>query len=238
MFCLSEMEDTVRVPPDLLKLPLEVAIKKVLQKLLLNKVLSIGLCVTIYDIKSAEGGFVLPGDGPATYKVRFRIVVFRPFVGEVIAARFKESDSNGLRLTLGFFEDIYVPAPLIPRPNRCEPDPYNRSQMRWVWIFEEQEYIIDHSCQINFRVENISYPPVPTEQAEDAKPFAPMVITMMMVWALFLGGRVVVRGIMKMMIHEPNFFKLTMRVSLTNQVNQEDQHQVPLIFSQALQIKI
>ncbi|WZZ19439.1 DNA-directed RNA polymerase III subunit RPC8-like isoform X2 [Brassica napus] len=177
MFCLSEMEDTVRVPPDLLKLPLEVAIKKVLQKLLLNKVLSIGLCVTIYDIKSAEGGFVLPGDGPATYKVRFRIVVFRPFVGEVIAARFKESDSNGLRLTLGFFEDIYVPAPLIPRPNRCEPDPYNRSQMRWVWIFEEQEYIIDHSCQINFRVENISYPPVPTEQAEDAKPFAPMVIT-------------------------------------------------------------
>ncbi|CAN7096955.1 unnamed protein product [Brassica rapa subsp. narinosa] len=207
MFCLSEMEDTVRVPPDLLNLPLEVAIKKVLQKLLLNKVcsltfcfpytytlsnltkksflkknkiqkvLSIGLCVTIYDIKSAEGGFVLPGDGPATYKVRFIIVVFRPFVGEVIAARFKESDSNGLRLTLGFFEDIYVPAPLIPRPNRCEPDPYNRNQMRWVWIFEEQEYIIDDSCQqINFRVEKISYPPVPTERAEDVKPFAPMVV--------------------------------------------------------------
>ncbi|KAF2591760.1 hypothetical protein F2Q70_00042024 [Brassica cretica] len=43
------------------------------------------------------------------------------------------------------------------------------NQMRWVWIFEEQEYIIDDSCQINFRVENISYPPVPTERAEDAK---------------------------------------------------------------------
>ncbi|RID48918.1 hypothetical protein BRARA_I05392 [Brassica rapa] len=176
MFCLSELEDTVRVPPDLLKLPLEVAIKKVLQKLFLDKVLSNGLCLCIYDIKSAGGGFVLPGDGAPTYKVVFRIVVFRPFVGEVIAARFKESDSNGLRLTLGFFEDIYVPAPLIPQPNRCEPDPYNRSQMRWVWIFEEQEYIIDHSCQINFRVENISYPPVPTERAEDAKPFAPMVV--------------------------------------------------------------
>ncbi|CAF2116409.1 BnaC08g44960D [Brassica napus] len=184
MFCLSELEDTVRVPPDLLKLPLEVAIKKVLQKLFLDKVfsltfflLSIGLCLFIYDIKSAEGGFVLPGDGAPTYKVVFIIVVFRPFVGEVIAARFKESDSNGLRLTLGFFEDIYVPAPLIPRPNRCEPDPCNRNQMRWVWIFEEQEYIIDDSYQINFRVENISYPPVPTERAEDAKLFAPMVIT-------------------------------------------------------------
>jgi DNA-directed RNA polymerase subunit E'/Rpb7 len=57
----------------------------------------LGLCVSIYDIKSVEGGFVLPGDGAATYKVGLRIVVFRPFVGEVIAAKFKESDANGLR---------------------------------------------------------------------------------------------------------------------------------------------
>ncbi|CAN7134642.1 unnamed protein product [Brassica rapa subsp. narinosa] len=178
MFCLSELEDTVRVPPSDLNLPLEVAIKKALQKLFLDKVLSIGLCVAIYGIKSIEGGFVLPGDGAATYKVVFRIVVFRPFVGEVIAAKFKESDSNGLRLTLGFFEDVYVPAPLIPTPNRCEPDPYNRNQMRWVWKYGDDEFIIDDSCQqIKFRVENISYPPVPTERAEDAKPFAPMVVT-------------------------------------------------------------
>ncbi|XP_013602967.1 DNA-directed RNA polymerase III subunit RPC8-like isoform X2 [Brassica napus] len=170
MFCLSELEDTVRVPPSDLNLPLEVAIKKALQKLFLDKVLSIGLCVSIYGIKSIEGGFVLPGDGAATYKVVFRIVVFRPFVGEVIAAKFKESDSNGLRY-------VYVPAPLIPTPNRCEPDPYNRNQMRWVWKYGDDEFIIDDSCQIKFRVENISYPPVPTERAEDAKPFAPMVVT-------------------------------------------------------------
>ncbi|KAF3496010.1 hypothetical protein DY000_02052011 [Brassica cretica] len=150
MFCLSELEDTVRVPPSDLNLPLEVAIKKALQKLFLDKVLSIGLCVSIYGIKSIEGGFVLPGDGAATYKVVFRIVVFRPFVGEVIAAKFKESDSNGLRLTLGFFEDVYVPAPLIPTPNRCEPDPYNRNQMRWVWKYGDDEFIIDDSCQVNF----------------------------------------------------------------------------------------
>lgn len=29
----------------------------------------LGLCVSVYDIKSVEGGFVLPGDGAATYKV-------------------------------------------------------------------------------------------------------------------------------------------------------------------------
>ncbi|EOA38813.1 hypothetical protein CARUB_v10011131mg [Capsella rubella] len=178
MFYLSELEHSLRVPPHLLNLPLEDAIKSVLQNVFLDKVLvDLGLCVSVYDIKSIEGGIVLPGDGAATYKVVFRIVVFRPFVGEVIAAKFKESDTNGLRLTLGFFEDIYVPVPLIPTPNRCEPDPYNRKQMRWVWVFEGQEYIIDDSCQIKFRVEGISYPSVPIERAEDAKPFAPMVIT-------------------------------------------------------------
>jgi DNA-directed RNA polymerase III subunit RPC8 len=127
MFYLSELEHSLRVPPHLLNLPLEDAIKSVLQNVFLDKVLAdLGLCVSIYDIKSVEGGFVLPGDGAATYKVGLRIVVFRPFVGEVIAAKFKESDANGLRLTLGFFDDIYVPAPLMPKPNRCEPDPYNR----------------------------------------------------------------------------------------------------------------
>ncbi|CDY24997.1 BnaC02g40110D [Brassica napus] len=49
------------------------------------------------DVQLSFACFVLPGDGAATYKVGFRIVVFRPFVSEVIAARFKESDSNGLR---------------------------------------------------------------------------------------------------------------------------------------------
>uniref|UniRef100_A0A1J3D2F2 DNA-directed RNA polymerase subunit n=1 Tax=Noccaea caerulescens TaxID=107243 RepID=A0A1J3D2F2_NOCCA len=181
MFYLSELKHTVRVPPHLLNLPLEDALKSVLQNLFLDKVLAnLGLCVSVYDIKSVEGGFVLPGDGAATYQVGFRIVVFRPFVGEVIAAKLKESDANGLRLTLGFFEDIYVPAPLIPSPNRCEPDPYNRNQKIWVWECGEEEkadYIIDDSCQIKFRVESISYPTVPIERTEGAKPFAPMVVT-------------------------------------------------------------
>ncbi|KAL1202071.1 hypothetical protein V5N11_015014 [Cardamine amara subsp. amara] len=182
MFYLSELEHTLRVPPHLLNLPLEDAIKLVLQDLFLDKVLAkwkLGLCVSIYDIKSVEGGLVLPGDGAATYKVVFRVIVFRPFVGEVISAKFKESDANGLRLTLGFFEDIYVLVPHMPKPNRCEPDPYNRKQMRWVWMYgePEEDFIIDDSCQIKFRVESISYPSVPTERSEDAKPFAPMVIT-------------------------------------------------------------
>ena len=111
MFCLSELEDTVRVPPSDLNLPLEVAIKKALQKLFLDKVwslffsvlfsrslilwkwmffwyylkvLSIGLCVSIYGIKSIEGGFVLPGDGAATYKVYIYIQITHLFMNDFV----------------------------------------------------------------------------------------------------------------------------------------------------------
>lgn len=88
--------------------------------------------------------------------------------------------------------------------------------MRWVWEFGDpkEDYIIDDSCQVNFRflnvslivnfqkwslfmtrrcnwqikfrVESISYPSVPIERSEDAKPFAPMVVTVSSLIKLFL----------------------------------------------------
>lgn len=63
--------------------------------------------------------------GCLTKEVRFRLIMFRPFVGEVIAARLKRSDVNGLPLLLGFFDDIYIPSPLVPYESDSEKDPEN-----------------------------------------------------------------------------------------------------------------
>ncbi|GAY55789.1 hypothetical protein CUMW_166830 [Citrus unshiu] len=146
MFYLSKIEHTLRLPPHLLRLPLNEAIKLELENVFLDKVIAnLGLCISIYDIKEIEGGFVYPGEGASTHTVKFRLVVFRPFVGEIIAAKLKESDAN---VSLGFFEDIYVPSHLLPSPSRSEPDPYG----------------------------SVNYPSIPIEQAEGSKPFAPMVI--------------------------------------------------------------
>uniref|UniRef100_A0A2N9FS76 RNA polymerase Rpb7-like N-terminal domain-containing protein n=1 Tax=Fagus sylvatica TaxID=28930 RepID=A0A2N9FS76_FAGSY len=60
------------MPPCLLNLPIEEAIKGELEKLFLDKVIAkLGLCVSVYDIKSIEGGFIFPSDGAATYTQRF-----------------------------------------------------------------------------------------------------------------------------------------------------------------------
>lgn len=85
------------LPPRLLNLPLQDAIKEELQNIFLDKVISkLGLCISIYDIRKIDGGFISPGEGASTYTVEFRMIVFRPFVGEIISAKLKESTADGL----------------------------------------------------------------------------------------------------------------------------------------------
>ncbi|GLU03619.1 hypothetical protein SLE2022_208080 [Rubroshorea leprosula] len=104
MFYLSLIEHTLRLPPHLLNVPLDEALKMELERLFLDKVIAnLGLCISVYDIQSIKGGFIFFGDGASTYTVEFRLTMFCPFVGEIILAKLKESDANGLRLSLGFF---------------------------------------------------------------------------------------------------------------------------------------
>ena len=94
-----------------------------------NKVLhDVGLCVAVFDLVEVGEGKVRYGDGCLWYKrlcfpslhlicliyrdsvladprlfpsfvVTFRIVVFRPFVSEVLLAKVKSSDEDGIRRT-------------------------------------------------------------------------------------------------------------------------------------------
>lgn len=48
--------------------------------------------------------------------VSFRLMLFAPFVGEVIVGKVLACTPNYISITLGFFEDIYVPPTLLP-PN-------------------------------------------------------------------------------------------------------------------------
>ncbi|KAG0612551.1 hypothetical protein M758_6G036600 [Ceratodon purpureus] len=50
--------------------------------------------------------------------VNFRLVMFRPFVGEVLIAKLKRCDKAGLYLSLGsFFEDRHIPEHLLQQPS-------------------------------------------------------------------------------------------------------------------------
>ncbi|RVW54651.1 DNA-directed RNA polymerase III subunit RPC8 [Vitis vinifera] len=70
MFFLSLIELALRLPSHLLDLSLNETIKGELESQFLDKVIAnLGLCISVYDIRSIDGDFVFPGDGASTYTV-------------------------------------------------------------------------------------------------------------------------------------------------------------------------
>ncbi|TFK48464.1 hypothetical protein OE88DRAFT_1684513 [Heliocybe sulcata] len=123
MFQLSIVKDTLPILPAAFALPPEQALIAAINKKYANRVLhEVGLCIAVFDLVEAGEGRVRYGDGCLWYKVTFRMVVFRPFASEVILARVKSSDEEGIRLTLGFFDDVYVPLAYLPQPAAFDPN--------------------------------------------------------------------------------------------------------------------
>ncbi|TVU39323.1 hypothetical protein EJB05_12736 [Eragrostis curvula] len=180
MFSLSLIEHNLPMPPHLLSRPLVDAIKAELERLFLDKVVpNLGLCVSVYDIRSIEGGSIHAGEGCSTYTVSFRLLMFKPFHGEVLVGRISGYDDKGLQggfmfgellVSLDFFSDICIPGHLMQDGTVRDPDG------RWMWKTDGNELYLDLDDEIRFLVSNIKYPPIPVEQKEEDPPFAPMQI--------------------------------------------------------------
>ena len=52
-------------------------------------------------------------NSPDVRKAEFRLVVFRPFKGEVITGRISSSSDTGIKVALDFFDDVHVPLELM-----------------------------------------------------------------------------------------------------------------------------
>lgn len=129
MFVLVTLKDTIRIPPNKFDVPMKQALTDEINERLANKVIvDVGLCITFYDIVKLGESFLFQGDGASHTVVTFRYIVFRPFVGETILGKIKSSTREGIRVTLGFFEDILITESLLQEPKRlyvslnCEHD--------------------------------------------------------------------------------------------------------------------
>ncbi|KIP04192.1 hypothetical protein PHLGIDRAFT_109926 [Phlebiopsis gigantea 11061_1 CR5-6] len=139
MFILSIIKDTVAVHPSHFGLPPQQAITNELNKKYANRVLhDVGLCMCVFDLAEVGEGKVRYGDGFLWYKVVFRLAVFRPFPSEVILAKVKSSDEDGIRLTLGFFDDVYVPRIFLPEPSAFDPN-----ERAHFWVADPDSAISD-----------------------------------------------------------------------------------------------
>ncbi|KAK7061107.1 DNA-directed RNA polymerase III complex subunit Rpc25 [Paramarasmius palmivorus] len=122
MFNLAIIKDTIPIHPSAFGITPTQALAAQLNKKYANKVLhDVGLCISVFDITEAGEGKVRYGDGFLWYRVVFRMVVFRPFIGEVLVGKVKSSDPESIRVSLGFFDDIYIPSIYLPQPSTFDP---------------------------------------------------------------------------------------------------------------------
>ncbi len=75
---------------------------------------NVGLVICLVDILTCGDCVLPPGDGSVFADVTFRLLVFRPIPRELLRGRVKEVDRHrGLRVSLEFFEDVFVPPNLL-----------------------------------------------------------------------------------------------------------------------------
>ena len=88
MFILTKMRSVVRLDPSTFERPLPEALSDVLTEKLANKVVKdVGLVVALWDLLSIGDSYLFPGDGASHTRVQFRLLVFRPFVEEILAGK-------------------------------------------------------------------------------------------------------------------------------------------------------
>ncbi|VDK80415.1 unnamed protein product [Litomosoides sigmodontis] len=157
MFVLALLEDTVRIKPHQFGEAFEPMLMKRLNEQFANKIVpGLGLCIIIYDLVNVGVSYILPGDGSTHTKVKFRFVVFRPFIDEVIEAKVLSSNAEGLMLSVIFFEDIFIPAHRLPQPSVFEEE-----EQIWYWEYKSEDeqsakLYMDPGKTVRFRViENI-----------------------------------------------------------------------------------
>lgn len=163
MFILTTISDLIQISPQDFEKPSVQALKDNINKKYSNKVIQkVGLCICLFDLLKSSEGLIGHGTGIVNVNVEFRMVVFRPFKGEIIQGKIKHCDITGITVHLDFFSDIFIPAPV----NLFEGVRFNNAENVWVWDTDSAELFFDVEEVVRFRVES--------EQWEDQSPQHPL----------------------------------------------------------------
>ncbi|TKR95080.1 hypothetical protein L596_009296 [Steinernema carpocapsae] len=174
MFVLALLKDTIIVKPHQFKDDFKERIAHVINTRFANKVIpDVGLGISLYDIKHVSDSHILPGDGCSHTEVTFRLIVFRPFIGQIIEGVVLKSEKEGVYVTMDFFDDIVVPPNRLPQNSRFDP-----GEQAWYWAYkpnedeDEMKLFMDGGKRVRVRVTKEIFTDVrPEEKASGKKPY-------------------------------------------------------------------
>ena len=102
MFYLVEMEDYVRVAPKLFGLPTLEAVEKQLEETYSDYYdKELGRSVTVIEVLNVGEGVIIPGDGAAYYNSKFKLLVWKSELHELICGEIVEITNFGAFIDMG-----------------------------------------------------------------------------------------------------------------------------------------
>jgi DNA-directed RNA polymerase subunit E' len=107
MFYIIEIEDYIRVAPKLFGLPTQEAVEKQLQETYLEyHDKEIGEVIGVLEVLDVGGGIIIPGDGAAYYNSRFKLLVWKPEMQEIVYGVINEITNFGAFINLGVMQGM------------------------------------------------------------------------------------------------------------------------------------
>ncbi|KAK5174089.1 DNA-directed RNA polymerase III complex subunit Rpc25 [Saxophila tyrrhenica] len=153
MYLLVALADLVEIPPQDLEKPPARAIEDLINAKFADKVIfEVGLCVGFHSIIKCSEGKIASGSGHVAVNVDFRLIVYRPFKGEIVHGTITHSNPRaGVYLSQDFFEDIVVPPETLFDGTAWGVD--DQGVEAFIWNTNDNEYFFDRAESCLFRVE-------------------------------------------------------------------------------------
>jgi len=102
MLYLTEVEDYIRVEPKLFGLPTSESVDKQLRETYANYYdKEIGKVVSVIKVLEVGEGVIIPGDGAAYYKARFKLIAWKPEMHELVFGIISEITNFGAFINMG-----------------------------------------------------------------------------------------------------------------------------------------
>jgi len=150
VYRLYRVRDVVRIPPNKFNKPLEEAAWEELRRTYEGVITrNVGIIVTVFDVRVNPQGRIVPGDGATYHEAEFNMLVFFPFIKEVVEGEINTIVAHGAFVDLGA-SDGFVYINQIA-DERIEYDP-----TRPALILRETKRMLEKGDWVRARVYNVA----------------------------------------------------------------------------------
>jgi DNA-directed RNA polymerase subunit E' len=150
LYLISEIDDTVRIPPNRFDEPLDEVASEIINETYVGKIdKKMGLMVTVKDIKEIGVGKVIMGDGAAYHEVVFTALFFKPELHEIVEGEVIEVTEFGAFIRIG-------PMDGLVHVSQVTDDYINYDGKRGALIGKESKKTLEEGNRVRARIVALS----------------------------------------------------------------------------------